>query len=371
MDGNERDEEVAMVERGEPGIAGALGFSETRATNIGAVISAAVSLVYLIQYLGFGPGSDENRVFTSWYVGFFLFLEILAVGYLAVSRIFPGTRSKLARVFVAGLVLWGAALTCLDLQSNMDLSAYAVTIVASCAFLGAPLSFFVPLVLVTSGTVLGAFVLSPLGFDFIDGFVPIVIFAAIALGLAAMRWKERKELFAAWKDIAERTAHLQELSFKDYLTGLYNRRFFVESLDNAIRAARRQKTSLAVAIIDLDHFKRINDSLGHARGDRVLESVARLLDGSKRASDILARYGGEEFVLLFPPNPHDDPVGAMERMAAELRRHSFEAVPWKVTFSAGVAVMREFETVEDLLKRADMALYAAKQAGRDRVVLSQ
>jgi len=351
-------------------VTGALGFTEARSANIGAAICAAVALIYLIQYLTVGPGLDESRAFSPWHIGLFLFLEAVSVAYLAISRLFPSGRSTLSRVFSAGLILWGAGITCIDLQSNIDLSAYGVTIVGTCAFLGAPLAFYVPLILVSSGFVLGAFVLSPKGYDFIDGFVPIIAYAIIAIGLAAMRWKERRELFVAWKEVAERTARLQELSFRDYLTGLYNRRFFVESLDNAIRVARRQKSGIAVAIIDLDHFKRINDSLGHGTGDEVLHAVAKIFDETKRGSDILARYGGEEFVILFPSCPPDDAFRALERIADIVRHHDFEGVPWRLTFSAGLAVMQEFETMEDLLKRADMALYDAKESGRDKVMMA-
>ena len=369
-------DETSGIEEGREGkekpepVVGALGFTETRSTNIGAILGAAVSLAYLTQYLTVGPGLDEIRAYSPLYISLFSLLEAVSILYLVVSRFFPGSRMLMSRIFSASLILWGSALTCVDLQSNIDLSAYGVTLVGTCAFLGAPLAFYIPLILISGGCVLGAFILSPMGYDFIDGFVPIIAYAFIALGLAAMRWKERRELFVAWKEVAERTARLQELSFRDYLTGLYNRRFFVESLDNAIRAARRQKTGITVTILDLDHFKKINDSLGHGTGDQVLQKVAKILDESKRASDILARYGGEEFIFLFPASPPDDAMRAMERMADAVRNWTFPNVPWRVTFSAGVAVMREFETVEDLLRRADMALYAAKQEGRDKVVLA-
>ncbi|MFC4060832.1 diguanylate cyclase [Planomonospora corallina] len=164
-------------------------------------------------------------------------------------------------------------------------------------------------------------------------------------------------------------ADLAEQAVRDALTGLYNRRHLAEVLEREAARSAAEGTPLSLMIIDVDHFKRINDTCGHGGGDTVLVHLARLLTGSVRQGDTVARYGGEEFVLLMP--------GATEesawRRAEELREQSGRSVidvagrPLAVTFSAGVAELVPGGTTEDLLRMADAALYEAKRLGRDRV----
>jgi len=345
---------------------GALGFTELRSTVIAARIAVAGSAIYLLQYLILG--SDAGSAFDHWYILIFSLMFLSSTAYLLLAARKTAVREVYARVYAGILILWGACLTSLDLQINLDLSAYGVTLVGACAFLGAPVSFYVPLVLVSSGVVLGSFVLSPRGDAFVDGFVPIVSFALIGLGLASMRWRERKELLGAWKEVAVRTARLEELSFKDHLTGLYNRRFFVESLGIARKEALRDASPLSVSILDIDHFKKVNDSKGHAVGDLVLQDFARRVEKEKRSSDLCARYGGEEFVLLFRATSLEVAVSCVDRVRQGLVGREFPELGGTLSFSAGVAEFDGRESIEDLLRRADAALYRAKVAGRNRVM---
>jgi two-component system cell cycle response regulator len=157
-------------------------------------------------------------------------------------------------------------------------------------------------------------------------------------------------------------------SVHDHLTGLHNRGYAESRLAEAIAQARRSGRTVVVALADLDRFKAVNDRWGHAAGDEVLRHTADLLRRSFRASDVIARYGGEEFLLAFP---EIEPQAARERI--EGFRASFAAaaappVPVALTLSIGVAAYPgDGETTADLLGRADERLYAAKQAGRNRV----
>jgi diguanylate cyclase (GGDEF)-like protein len=164
---------------------------------------------------------------------------------------------------------------------------------------------------------------------------------------------------------------LRTLAVTDALTGLYNRRYFWDALKREIIAARRKPTVFSVILIDLDHFKRVNDAWGHEAGDRVLQATADLLRTQIRGSDIAVRYGGEEFALLLPGT--DGAVA--EARADQLRREleAFEIVydgrPVRITLSAGVAECDASAGDEtELMKRVDDALYAAKTAGRNRVI---
>jgi two-component system, cell cycle response regulator len=161
------------------------------------------------------------------------------------------------------------------------------------------------------------------------------------------------------EEIVSQSDRLEAMILEDPLTGLANRRFILTQLGTLISAARRHGRALALAIVDVDHFKAVNDRHGHAEGDRVLAAVARSLRTHLRAEDQIGRLGGEEFLALLPDT--DGPAAAA---AAEKLRASVEETG--VTVSIGWAVWAG-ERAEELLARADEALYAAKGAGRDQV----
>lgn len=170
-------------------------------------------------------------------------------------------------------------------------------------------------------------------------------------------------------DAAERKART------DALTGLSNRRGLTDGLAQAMKAARDTGTPLSVAIVDIDRFKQINDQWGHAIGDEVLRYLGSFLTHCLKKSDggFAARYGGEEFVVVLPGMALATACKALEAIRAALarqvmRRASDGARLGKVSFSAGVAQLRESDDVESLLNRADAAVYTAKRAGRDRVL---
>jgi diguanylate cyclase (GGDEF)-like protein len=164
----------------------------------------------------------------------------------------------------------------------------------------------------------------------------------------------------------------RQLAVRDGLTGLYNRRAFGELLVAAIaNEDRRPSGSLGLVILDLDHFKKLNDTYGHPAGDAALRSLARLLDQHLRKGDQAARYGGEEFVVILPGSDAQHSVGAAERLRSALEKHRFvfEGARIPLSASLGVAIWPgDGRDPEPLLAAADRALYAAKQAGRNRVI---
>ena len=151
----------------------------------------------------------------------------------------------------------------------------------------------------------------------------------------------------------------------DELTGLLNRRGFEERTAAELARARRDRAPLAVVSFDLDYFKRINDEFGHEAGDTVLVRLADCFRAEAREIDVVARMGGEEFVALLPGADPDDAHGFAERIRVRLAASAGDGSP-RVTTSAGVASAIAPERLEELLKAADMALYAAKARGRDR-----
>lgn len=156
----------------------------------------------------------------------------------------------------------------------------------------------------------------------------------------------------------------------DPLTGALNRKGLDEAIERELSIVRRKETPLCVALLDIDNFKKLNDSLGHAAGDDALTHLATVARNCIRPQDTLARYGGEEFVILLPDTVLDKGIEAMTRLQRELTKRFFLAGSEKVliTFSAGVAQLASDEVVSDAIKRADQAMYLAKRSGKNRVV---
>jgi diguanylate cyclase (GGDEF)-like protein len=165
-------------------------------------------------------------------------------------------------------------------------------------------------------------------------------------------------------------SELTDLSLRDPLTGLYNRRALGERMREELSRARRYGAPLSLMMVDIDHFKWVNDTYGHAVGDRVIAHVAKLLTKDRRASDIVARYGGEELVLLLPHTPLE---GAS--ILADRLREMVEVSPYRtplgrdhVTVSIGVTAFEpNMQEPSELLEVADRALYRSKREGRNRV----
>jgi len=152
-----------------------------------------------------------------------------------------------------------------------------------------------------------------------------------------------------------------ERASMDALTGALSRAAIEQRVREAIAAAHADGSALSVAFVDIDHFKAVNDTYGHAAGDRLLKEASAAWHGALRAVDLLARYGGEEFVVLLPD--------ADEAEARQIVERALAATPQGQTFSAGIAVWDGSETPEELVARADAALYEAKAAGRNRVMV--
>ena len=169
---------------------------------------------------------------------------------------------------------------------------------------------------------------------------------------------------------AERMRVIRNFMERDSLTGLYNRSMSEEHLELAVMRARRSGGSLPFAMIDIDAFKRINDTYGHPTGDRVIVTLARLLQQRLRKTDIVGRFGGEEFAVVLPDTDLDAAREVLDkiRQSFAVVRHAYAKGEFSVTFSCGVAAYPDYGDVSTLCDAADKALYRAKEGGRNRVV---
>jgi len=189
--------------------------------------------------------------------------------------------------------------------------------------------------------------------------------ACCSVDLTEQRKREH-HLREVQEELEEANRKLSSLALTDALTGLWNRRAFDSRLETAVIAAQRSKKPLALMLLDVDHFKRINDRFGHPCGDEVLRNVATILNRTKRADEVACRFGGEEFTILMPDT---DPQGAMA-LGERIRKamHAFEWEKDPVTISMGIAVWSDGWSSDDLVDNADTALYRAKEGGRDRYI---
>lgn len=199
-----------------------------------------------------------------------------------------------------------------------------------------------------------------------------------AIGINVQRSRDefalsQKKVMESERKIQELIAeldHISEVAHEDYLTGALNRRGMDEALAREFNRADRYNTAISIAMMDIDHFKKLNDSLGHATGDHALAHFAKVIKEVMRSTDVLARYGGEEFIIILPATEQAEAIDVVTRVQRELTKNIFLNKNEKVliTFSAGVAERMNGESPEQIIPRADAALYQAKQTGRNRVV---
>ena len=183
----------------------------------------------------------------------------------------------------------------------------------------------------------------------------------------------RARLAESRRQLADTLDQVQRLASRDELTRALNRRSLIEALERERGRGERSGAPFCIAMIDLDHFKRVNDNYGHAAGDAVLRAFAAVAHDTMRNTDVFGRYGGEEFLMILVGATPQAALEAVERIRIATATHDWRDMSpeFPVTMSAGIAGFRKGDNVEQLLHRADLALYQAKKAGRNRTVASE
>lgn len=181
---------------------------------------------------------------------------------------------------------------------------------------------------------------------------------------------QKEELQVTYRELESVFRQMSERAIKDELTGLYNRHQFSETLHAQISVAQASGKALGFIIIDIDHFKQINDVHGHLTGDEILRAFSQIPDNCLREVDFIARFGGEEFIILLPDTDESNTLATGEKIRLFMEQMRFDDIKKGlcITVSLGVTLYHLRETSEQLMSRADDALYAAKEAGRNRLV---
>jgi diguanylate cyclase (GGDEF)-like protein len=171
-------------------------------------------------------------------------------------------------------------------------------------------------------------------------------------------------------DLEEQKEKIKEMANLDYLTKLYNRRYFFDVAGKIYENAKREINNVALAIVDIDHFKKINDTYGHDAGDFVLSSFADILKTKLRKADVICRYGGEEFCILMVTKSKDDAFGVIDtlRQIVEKKVFIFNEHEISFTFSGGICQSLE-NSLDEMIKKADEKLYEAKESGRNQIII--
>ncbi|WP_295444302.1 diguanylate cyclase [uncultured Thiodictyon sp.] len=204
-----------------------------------------------------------------------------------------------------------------------------------------------------------------------------LLYGAALAGLLTLLWGGGLVVLRTAREVETLNQHMKTLNERlevsaltDSLTGVPNRLYFDRMLDTSIAQAQRYGEALSLIMLDLDHFKQVNDTHGHGVGDQVLQDFTRVAQRQLRAPDVLARWGGEEFVVAAPRTDLDSALRLAERLRAAVEAHAFPVIG-TLTVSLGIAEYRSDDTALTLLERADAALYQAKALGRNRVAAAE
>ena len=209
-------------------------------------------------------------------------------------------------------------------------------------------------------------------FDLQSGLAQLAMLAIVLPWFAVMGGyvnRLRTRLTDTNRTLTEAVDRIEQLAIRDVLTGVYNRRHLMDTLERERSRSTRLSSPLSLCMFDVDHFKSVNDTYGHPAGDAVLAHFATLAGAGLRVTDVFGRYGGEEFLLVLPDTDANGAVTAAERIRDCIEKSVFPGVPADrhITVTTGVATLTRNESVAGLIDRADRGLYAGKKAGRNRV----
>lgn len=338
--------------------------------SVASIIAFTIAIIYILQQLCLPMALPAPWIGPAYFLLFSAIAAVSAAFFLILhwvhERVPQGVESTIVYAYVFLIIAFSTSLTVIDLTYTREYTAMFVGLIATSVILsGSPMVYSamacVSLILFS----LGYFLVFP--GQGLNAYLPGMVNAGVSAAIGGIIQGGRTHNEVLKLHLQELNRELREYSFRDPLTGTRNRRFLMEYLEQQRLFELRHEVGLCIALFDIDHFKRVNDSLGHPVGDMVLKDLAAVAQGCLRDSDMLARYGGEEFIAVLPQTRIEDAMGVAERLRLGVAHHAFVGVPWKITASFGVAEIRKDESIESLISRVDIALYWSKKEGRNRV----
>jgi diguanylate cyclase (GGDEF)-like protein len=332
-----------------------------------------ISIVYIIQNRFFPMDGMEAKSINMYLTIFGMIIAcslLYLVLFLSFRKIVSENVKKILLFsFIAVIEASLIFLTFLDLHFSYDISAYIIALMYTCTILWLLPRDFALL----SGWTLFLMILSLLILnDSIGIEVYQVVQVFIFYGLSWVMFMSlnfmRTENFMNRATLEEQYTMLETESATDPLTGLYNRRHMKEALLREMARSDRSENPFCIALLDIDHFKTINDIYGHITGDEVLRELAGVLRNSVRLSDKVFRFGGEEFMLILPETKGAEALILGERIRTMIGSFSFSGVRKKITISMGISQSHKGLSLEQIMQRVDKRLYTAKHTGRNKVI---
>ncbi len=326
------------------------------------------------------PAADQVLVVTWWTVLFATSLARLAL-FSAYRMKRPSGAGLLAweRPYIATLmastVVWGLGAVWITPADSLLHQTMTVFILVGMA--GGALSVYSALRWLAIATI-GVILVPSIVWMLLTGERPaillslgLLIFCLSALRATRVLSNAMQQNFEMTHALREAKESAERLASTDHLTGLTSRGAFAERAESPFQYCRRNGLPLSVAVLDLDHFKQINDTRGHAVGDLALQHAARLIQSSLRRSDLCCRWGGEEFVILLPDTTLEDAARVAEKLRMAIVAHPLVLEAGSLPMTASFGVAAGDRSLESLIDRADAALYRAKNEGRNRVAIDQ
>lgn len=344
-----------------------------RFLRISAVLSIiATILMFLRRLFYIDPSYSEklNRLFNIEFVGLLGISIIYLIGSLIYGKKGPRRWHEIVQhLYIALFLSFFAFLSYLDMQVAPDFSALiGVIVFLSVAFWLDTLSYVLYLIFIAALTVLNFQIGVHISVVVSELYMEVAIFSIVGFGMFFATNEMRTRNFINGHQLEQSILEMRDLSLRDPLTRLFNRRMLNEELDRETAFSRRTSQPVTLILLDIDHFKRVNDSLGHSVGDEVLSQSAERLIEVVRETDRVYRFGGEEFIIMLPNSSLPSARALAERLLRGFSEKLFDGVPWPITISMGIADNTERMLPADLIKLADSRMYAAKTAGRNRFV---
>ncbi len=334
-----------------------------------AAVVFIASISFLLQHR-FYPVVDRNSNLYSFYIGVYSGLLLTTILFSFIIHFLNKNHIRFHFIYLVYFnifIVSTLSLNVLNFYTSEDLSLFAFVVMSIPLIIRTRFYHYISIyICILTGFTLSLVILHPNKTDVLR-ITQIFLYSFVGFLTTLTVEYARRKTFHLEEELRRKNTILESISVKDPLTGVFNRRYMMDLLVHHILLSRKTEQPFSQGIVDIDHFKKINDTLGHLTGDDVLKEIAKIITIAVRSSDLVFRFGGEEFIILFPNTNLENAGFVMQRIKSVIENHDFMGVPWKVTASGGFTQLTGTDSPDALLQRSDDLLYKAKQDGRNRI----